>query len=509
MNVKDSHCMSRVRYILLLCLLVCSMAVSAQTFSEVERNSFWQGSQNVAGIRLDSLSRSYAEAFGRYEEGGFRDTWQAPRTWSAGAVTESVRHFERMSVTGSFAFEQTEGYDMCGSMFIKPGYFPIDVLEFTPGRKTLQTYSFDGGIAYDLDGRWTIGAKMDFESANLAKRKDLRHANWWLDFTVAPGVMYRSGDWAVGLSPVFRKVAETIDAEQVGTAESSYYAFLDKGLMYGIHQVWTGSGIHLEESGVNGLPLREYSYGGAAQMQYRGLFAEVQMSRTYGSAGEKEYMWFKFPGMKMDTDLRYRWTVDDRESNVRLHYDMKRQHTDETVLEKISENGITTVLNHGSNRIFSKSSWRISPEYEMLHRIMDMRAGADFEVSEGVSSQVYPYIYARSLKHLSAYVEIMFHYGRLDFGAKGTYGTGWLKESERLASEGSGVQSVPFRLQEWYERQMEYMTARRFHADLMLRYNFSRGIYIAADIRSTKAFDLDHSDDPNRFSATVKVGYDF
>ena len=509
MNVKNSHCMNKVRYILLLCLLACSVAVHAQTFREVERNSFWQGTQNVAGIRLDSLSRSYAEAFGRYEEGGFRDTWQAPRAWSAGAVTASVRHFERMSVTGSFAFEQTEGYDMCGSMFTKPGYFPVDVLEFTPGRKTLQTYSFDGGIAYDHDSRWTIGAKVDFESANLAKRKDLRHANWWLDFTVAPGIMYRSGDWSFGLSPVFRKVAETINAEQVGTAESSYYAFLDKGLMYGVYQVWTGSGIHLEESGVNGLPLREYSYGGAVQLQYRGLFADVQVSAISGSAGEKEYVWFEFPGMEAGADLRYRWVNDDRESNVRLHYDMKRQHTDEPVLEKISENGVITVLNHGSNRIFSTSSWHVSPEYEMLHRIMDMRAGVDFGVSKGISSQVYPYIYTRSLKELSAYLEMVFTFGRLDFGFRGTYGTGWLHESERLASDDTGVQSVPFRLQDWYDRQMEYMTAHRFRSEIMLRYDFEKGIYLAAFLGSTKAYALKYIDDRHRLSATLKLGYDF
>ena len=131
--------MNKVRYILLLCLLSCSAAVCAQTFEDVRRSSFWQDSRNMAGIRQDSVSRSYAEIYGRYEEGGFRDTWQAPRTWSAGAVTESIRHFDRISFTGSFSFQQTEGYDMCGSMFVRPGYFPIDVLEFTPGRKTLQT----------------------------------------------------------------------------------------------------------------------------------------------------------------------------------------------------------------------------------------------------------------------------------------------------------------------------------------------------------------------------------
>ena len=145
----------------------------------------------------------------------------------------------------------------------------------------------------------------------------------------------------------------------------------------------------------------------------------------------------------------------------------------------------------------------------MLHRIMDIRAGVDFGVSKGISSQVYPYIYTRSLKELSAYLEMVFTFGRLDFGFRGTYGTGWLHESERLASDDTGVQSVPFRLQDWYDRQMEYMTAHRFRSEIMLRYDFGKGIYLAALLGSTKAYDLKYIDDRHRLSATLKLGYDF
>ena len=501
--------MNKVRYILVLCLLSCSVALCAQTFDHVRRNSFWQESRNIAGIRQDSISRSYAEICGRYEEGGFKDTWQAPRTWSAGAVTESIRHFERMSLAGSFSFEQTEGYGMCGSMFAKPGYFPIDVLEFTPGRKTLQTYAFDGGIAYDIDGSWAIGVRMDFESSNIAKRKDLRHANWRLDMTVAPAVLYRRAGWSLGLSPVFSKVSETIDAEQIGTSESSYYAFLDKGLMYGVHQVWTGSGIHLDEDGVKGFPVREYSYGVALQAQYRNLYADVEVLRTTGSIGEKEYIWFEFPGLSISSELKHKWRRSSAMHSLSLHFDWKRQDMDENVLEKISSNGITTVLDHGTNRILSKSSWTLSPEYSHEHELMDARIGIDFCMSGAMASQIYPYVHTQTLTELSPYIGFMFHYGIFDLGANGRYGKGWVSESERLASGDSGVQSVPFRLQDWHDRHMEYMTASRFIAEIVLRYNFRKGIYLETNFQSVEAYGLKHIEDPRRFSASLKIGYDF
>ena len=211
--------MSKLRNILLLGLLVCCTAVSGQTYDGVLRRNFWNDSHNIAGIRLDSLSRSYAEVYGRYETGGFRSTWQAEEGWNAGAATASIKHWEKVSMKGSFSFDQTEGYGMCGSMFIEPGYYPVDVLEFTPGRKTRQTYAFDGGLAFDINDKWTIGAKMDFMSANYAKLKDLRYADWKLDVTVAPAVMFRSGDFMAGASPAFRKTSETIDATQIGTSE--------------------------------------------------------------------------------------------------------------------------------------------------------------------------------------------------------------------------------------------------------------------------------------------------
>lgn len=142
--------MNKTGYILALCLLLCGLTVSAQRYERVFRDNIWNSSRNITGVRQDSMSRSYAEFYGQYEAGGFRDTWQAAEGWSAGAATASIRHLERISLAGSFSFDQTEGYGMCGSMFMKPGYYPVDILEFTPGRKTRQTYAFDGGIAYDL-----------------------------------------------------------------------------------------------------------------------------------------------------------------------------------------------------------------------------------------------------------------------------------------------------------------------------------------------------------------------
>lgn len=510
MNAKYSPCMNKARIISVFCIMLGLGAVlSARTFESVERRNPWNASRNVAGILKDSLSRSYAEIYADYEGGEFRDTWQAPRQWSAGAVTRSIRHLEKVSLAGSFSFDQTEGYDMCGSMFIEPGYFPVDVLEFTPGRKTRQTYAFDGGIAYEVNDRWAVGAKMDFASANLAKRKDLRHSNWKLDMTVAPGFTTYIGDVAVGLSALFNKTSETIDAEQIGTAESSYYAFFDKGLMYGVEQVWTGSGVHLNEFGVNGLPVKELSYGGAVQMQHKGFYLDVEYLYTDGAVGEKEYIWFDYAGSGVAFDLRYVLNRPASEHYFSLHGDWRMQDVDENVLEKVSGNGVTIVIDHGANRIYSREMWSMSPEYEYVSGLMELRASVDVDCENGVASQIYPYVNMRSLVNVSSEVSALFHLGRWDIGARLGYAEGNVYESESLVSDKDAALTAPYRLQDWYDRHMEYLITPRIGAGMSVRFNFLKGLYVEAAGDWMHGFGIRYLSGTDRFGASLKVGYTF
>ena len=498
--------MNRIRLIWTLCLLMCGMAVSAQTYERVLRNNPWNDSYNVTGVRQDSVSRSYAELSGSYEGGEFRDTWQASQGWSAGAATASIHHMENMTLKGSFSVTQTEGYDMCGSMFIKPGYYPVDVLEFTPGRKTLQTYAFDGGISYDLGSNWRIGAMMDFESSNIAKRKDLRHSNWRLDMTVAPGFMYHADNFAIGANYLLRKTSETIEADQVGIAESSYNAFLDKGLMYGVYSIWTGSGLHLQDAGVKGFPVKDFSNGAAVQMQYKGAFAEVEYQHTSGSIGEKEYIWFLFPGNEVNVRLGY---AHDAKHFARIDFGWRSRTLDETVLEKITVGGITTVVGHGQNRIQSESGLKFRPEYEYVSDRLEVIASAKVDISKETASQMFPYVMAQSLVAYGGDIRVKTYIGAFELAAKAGYAVGKVTEETWMTSEDSGVQTSPYRLQEWYDRQMEYATASRMNMGLSLRWNFWKGLYTEAEGSWLHAFYLKYIPAPNRYEATLKLGYNF
>ena len=88
-----------------------------------------------------------------------------------------------------------------------------------------------------------------------------------------------------------------------------------------------------------------------------------------------------------------------------------------------------------------------------------------------------------------------------------------MSETSDLASEGTGVQTAPYRLQDWYERQMEYRTVPRSRSEVMVRYNFEKGLYLRFDAASYTGYELQYlnSDEETegRLVMTLSVGLDF
>ena len=193
------------RMVTLLMLIAATGAVAQDRFEQIERRNPWNGSINGAGLRQDTVSRSYAEAYFTKENGGLASPSSSDNSWNAGVRTESIRHLQRISFAGGFNYDYFDGRNMCGSMFTVPGYYPVDIVEFTPGRKVRESYNFRAALSAELGRGWLAGIHTTFEARNYAKRKDLRHKNTRLDFEFSPGVMYRTGRFAAGVAYIDRK----------------------------------------------------------------------------------------------------------------------------------------------------------------------------------------------------------------------------------------------------------------------------------------------------------------
>lgn len=492
-------------------LLFCCIVVQAQTFEQIEMRNFWNEGSNVAGLRTDSVSISTARLYGRYEEGGFRDTYMPASAWRAGAEAKTITHLKTFSMSGAFSFDNLSGKGMCGSMSSRPGYYPVDVLEFTPGSKTMQTYSADGNIAVDLNDVFVLGGGIDYMAGNYTKRKDLRHTTWMMDMKVSAGLTARLGDGIVlGVSYFYNKNSEKIIAEELGISSESYYAFLDKGMMFGLYDIWSGRGIHLNNFGVKGFPVRENRHGAAIQFGAGGFFAEAEYVYGRGKSGEKDLIWFDFPSNR--ATLRLGWQFGSR--NVR-HFlrgsaSYFGQHNNESFIVEETENGVSTNVNYGSNRIYERRNLSVAVGYEAVAENWEFGINAWAEEEKGISSYIYPYICLEGYNVAGVSLKGMAKIWKFELGAEIDGRTGQIDDGiERIAEGAIPGEVRPFHLTDYELIQNEYRTAPRLSAGISLRYCFWKGLYAEVLCDYIRAFNLKYVAGCDRIGGSLSFGYTF
>lgn len=509
MRARNSHCMSRglITLVAVFCLAATS---SAQQYDRVVKKNHWSVSSNVNGIRQDRAEdAAYAELYSGLERGGFKSYSESLNPWRAGAQTAAIVHLDRFSMAGGFSFEQSQGDQMCGSMFIHPGIYPVDMIEFIPGKKTLQTYAFDGGISVDLTPSVRLGGKMDFMSSNWSKRKDLRHTNYRLDLAVTPGILFHSGDVAVGLNYIFKRDTETITAEQIGTGESTYYVFHDKGLMYGAYGPWGGSGIHLDEVGVSGFPVVRNFHGGALQLDADGSLFELTYLHGAGKAGEKQSTWYRFPSNTWKLMWSDKYMFGETVLLSRLSHEYNSVRNSETVLEKVSSGGVSSIIEHGENLIYSEKSQETVLEDELIAEMWEFLLRVSRKSTSSEAFQMYPFVAAQNLDLYGITLAPKLRRTAWELGAAFTFAAGAVKEDSYKTTEDSGVVTSPFRLDEYYQMDMEYKTSKRLGVDVDLRIHLPRQIYLKLDASVIKAFNIKTLGGDMRYASTIGLGYEF
>ena len=473
--------------------------------------------QDIALLRQDPVAlgnRGGAAVYGGYEAGGYHPAFAPSSLWKAGASAQGTYHGDRTSFTGSFSFEQVEGKDMFTSVFLEPGYFPVDVLEFTPGDKTRQTYRMGGGFATNLFDEAVFGIKADYTAANYAKRKDIRHTTYGMNLQVEPTFGVTSEDGQGGsVAYIFRKRTETIDAEQVGAAtDESYFAFLDKGMGYGTYQVWDGDGIHLDEAGVGVFPVREFTHGIAEQVQTGefGFAGGFKFLWKHGTVGEKGYEWFKYRGRSFSTWFEKTW---QNRHSLRLDFDLEDDQLKEAVLDKVSSGGITTPTIYTYNAVSDRSWATLDLTYAVrfqagcLKRLQAVLHGGVWEEN---SYLMYPYEDKTNRYNGMATLLAAFAFGPVDLNLRLNGGLGTWKD-QGLQGGTDEIESVPYRLEGDWLRKMEYFSTTKAGAGLALTYHMKavQGLYLQAEGSWLHGFGIVLLPGADRRSATLKVGYEF
>lgn len=481
MNAIRSHCTNRILFLVVGALL-CARAAFAQE----------------------------ARLTGSFTSGGFRGPSEAETLWSVGAFAGGEKEWPDLILRGHFGFTQEYGTAMCGSMFTEPGYYPVDVVEFTPGDKSRQTYDIGGGLALKNASRWIPGADITFRGINYAKRKDLRHTTYRQEMALSPFVQYKADGWHADLRYTFGKTSEFIQAEQIGPARAeSYYAFLDKGLFFGTYQAWDGSGVHLSEPGVDRFPVNELSHGVSLSAEGFGLEASAGFTYSMGEVGEKGYTWFRFPSREIDAMAAYTFMENDIRHRIRAQYSWKNRRLFESVIEKVNDGGVTTPSIIGANRVYLEKRMDLAFSYRI-----DWPDGRTLEAfmliddERRLSTLMFPFFDLDTANHFAFGVESTRPVG--PFSIRGGFRVGALafdhQDSVNTDNDNIGVSSTPFRLTDWFEKDAEWTDALRLGLSLALRYNF-KAFYLEAGCDWTHAFGVQFLPGANRQTTQITIGY--
>lgn len=501
----------KTKYLSIL-LLFASIGLSAQTltYDVARRRNLWNQSSNIAGLRKDSLSIASAEAKVLYGQGDYKSPDDGSSNFSAGASASALQHLPGLSLTGTFGFTNTEIEGACGSMSARPGRFPVQIYEFTPGHKTRQTYSISGGLATDL-GNFTLGLHINYLSENYTKRKDLRHTNYLLDMSIIPAIVWHAPALDLGLSLIFGKTAETISAEELGISSGAYYAFLDKGLHYGVHNVWDNSLVHLSEAGVSGFPVSEYSTGVGLQLEAGSFFMEYKTLMDFGHIGEKPKIWYNYRSLK-PVNLRLAYVLKGESADHYFYVDesLEMLENRENILEDSSNNGVTTTINQGYRTIYNKLSNKLEMKWERLsHNGSFVNVSLAYTCENALARPAFPYFAEQKIDILALSSSAMFPLGKgFELRYDLLLSKGFLKEN--LDKVQSGL--VPdFEPEHWSEHAdwfNAFRIAPKADINIALRYNLSNGLYFELAGGALSGAANTYFDNC-RWNTALKIGYNF
>lgn len=228
--------------------------LDAQEHFEALRDTTpWLQSQNAAGLTAlpGQVRTNYAEAYFQKDNGGWGEFHASPDSYEFGAQTASYyRVNDRLVLSGHVGYVNFKGRDMTGSVWLNPDDQPFDIVEMDAlyaGTKNREQYNLMGALGFEWGHGFSVGASVDFTSANNAKRRDLRSQNKLMDLSASAGVLWSRELLQVGGSYTYRRSLEELLFKTYGTTGTYYASLIDYGASFGVSEYSNASGLTDED----------------------------------------------------------------------------------------------------------------------------------------------------------------------------------------------------------------------------------------------------------------------
>lgn len=501
-------------FTVLIALLVLTHPMSGQEVIQYDHNfisatSPWLYSSNAAGLGTMPVSRfGYVEArFGK-QNGGLCGINDSADSFDAGVQTESfIKISDKVHLYGNLEYNYFKGKNMGGPILMDPSYNPINFYEdadTTVGIRNKEIYHLIGGISYNLNDKWSIGGKINYESADRTKMKDPRFLTVWMDLGVSAGFRYAPTDaFSLGLNLAYRRTLEQVDGEIIGLTDEKYFTFIDLGGFYGSRELFDGSNGYVPVSETR--PMFNSFYGGALQIEAgkdTKIFNEISFMRRDGYYGKRSSTTVVYTEHSSNIIGYHGILLTGNKANrhrVGLDFTYEGLNNTENIYRMNSEVGEYTVVEYfGQNEVLKRTDIHASLFYTGYLGITDFRpvwefgASADFNRRSSLTT-IYPFYRNSSLSAINANlygIRSLFVQQKnlLTLGVQGNFAMGFgdPKMDGTLASSSS---AAPRSADTYLNKDFEYKTAMQAGGCVTVRYTRFFKKNIAFYVEAKDRFD--------------------
>ncbi len=499
-------------------------------FDDLQTKQTWTGSYNLAGLHfIDFKNSSYLEAYMAMNNGSFVKYYESDNSINFGLRTESYARIRNITYYGKIDYNKFIGQNMTWSGLIYPERYLLTVAEDIPAEKLKESYLISSGVSAPIIKNLLFGLKFNYEVANLAKRKDLRHKTDLLDIEITGGLIYKTNLINFGANYYYRKFHENVVFSKIAKDDINYNGYLFKGLWFGINDFWSQDVLKLSRpftDVINGCSVQlEFTFN---DIRFFNEFTYKSQNGLTGAGADKEYSQSKATTYEYKGIFQYEKEIARHYFRLNANYSDAANYDNITNQENIG--GIYFILHYGLNKAFSRWNLLFNPEYELAigkykyNPSWNFTIGYNYFIQSSVSSLVYPYYFSQNISLNQAYMKTTRNFvwkkGMIDISLNGLYSKGdgdILQQNISVSGEEQASEDImPYHNENLLNREYEFLTAGKFQAEAGLRYShflnsarLSGSLYVNAKYRYTTASNLIYHTDNKAGMFSLALGFSF
>lgn len=500
----------------------CSANIMAQssdsTFTDIDfvrKSNVWSFSDNATGLKYFSIPQiSRAQLFFSKADGDFRNYHQSSNSYQYGISAQSIYRINpKIVFSGEVDYTNFKGKQMGGSSFIDPYMNAIDITEIDVadiGTKQLENYHLKGAVSAQLNSRFTIAGKIDYQTANFAKMKDIRHVNKLLDMNLSIGAAYQLSEAIeFGANYTYDRRIESVIFRVFGNRVKVFTSLVNLGSFYGRSETFSDYGYTADGSL---RPLTNFTQGGALQLNVKlndriRWFNEFGYSKINGFFGEEGTSDIKFTDHSAD-QFAYKSMLsvvgnrDQHFISVNASYqnliNLENVHRRET-----STGGNSVIIYYGTSEVLDQQLLSANLAYSFFRDVQANNPKWAFNATVDYfrrqqTTNLYPFYRDQTINSYQANVNVKRNIVKAkemySFAIGLGYGSGsGIAKYDGLYVAPSSSQAAPTSMDLYLYQEFEYFTKPRIMADVSLQYTkkMKQNIapYAKLSYNYTKAFD--------------------